>query len=44
MTRSLSVGSPAPREPIAANYGLMFWLIWKKLSGSYFPLISTSRS
>ena len=25
-------------------YGLMFWLMWKKLFGSYFRLISTSRS
>jgi hypothetical protein len=33
-----------PRKERAAYCSLMFWLTWKKLSGSYFRLISTSRS
>src|SRR5271165_2971004 len=29
---------------VSVQSGLTFWLTWKKLSGSYFRLISTSRS
>jgi len=28
--------------PPSADYGLMFWFKWKRLSGSYFRLTSTS--
>jgi LigD-like primase-polymerase len=49
--RSLRAGSRAPaaiaeaRERVGAyGAGLMFWLTWKTLSGSYFALISARRA
>ena len=34
----------ARHRRLTARYGLMFWFRWKRLSGSYFRLTSTSRS
>lgn len=35
---------PGPRPAPVFFYGAMFWLTWKRLSGSYFLLASTKRS